>query len=286
METNSPSIEKPRGAWNGFLSLILLCLLLAVCALIAIRFPPFIAVGLLLFVVWAKGFLILAPNEAAVLTFFGPYVGTLRMSGFFWVNPLLSHRKISLRAHNLEGGRLKVNDKRGNPIEIGAIVVWRVSNTAAALFDVENFEEFVRIQSESAVRHLASSYPYDHGEEKEEAEITLRDSTDVVCTALQNELQARFKVAGIEVSEARISHLAYAPEIAGAMLRRQQAEAVIAARQKIVHGAVSMVQMALNEITRSGIVELSADKRADMVNNLLVVLCGETEAQPVLKAGS
>jgi hypothetical protein len=190
---------------------------------------------------------------------------------------------ISLRARNLNGDRLKVNDKRGNPIEIAAVVVWRVQDTFQACFDVEHYDEYVRIQSESAVRHLASCYAYDHGEENE---ITLRSGVDEVSAALQKELQERVAKAGVMVEEARLTHLAYAPEIAGVMLRRQQAEAIIDARQKIVHGAVSMVQMALNDLAEKQVVQLDEERKAAMVGNLLVVLCGEAEAQPIINTGT
>jgi regulator of protease activity HflC (stomatin/prohibitin superfamily) len=230
-----------------------------------------------------NGFFSLQPNEACVLVLAGAYRGTVRTSGFHWTNPFNRKIRITLRAKNLNGDKLKVNDKRGNPIEIGAVVVWRVADTAQAIFDVDRYEEYVRIQSESAVRHLASSYSYDHGEENE---ITLRSGVEEVSSNLRQELQERLANAGVVVEEARLTHLAYAPEIAGAMLRRQQAEAVIAARQKIVHGAVSMVDMALRELTDKGVVQLDEERKAAMVSNLLVVLCGETEVHPVVNAGT
>jgi regulator of protease activity HflC (stomatin/prohibitin superfamily) len=229
------------------------------------------------------GFFTVQPNESKVLTLFGSYEGTVRRSGLCWANAFLWKRGVSLRLHNLNGDRLKVNDKRGNPIEIAAVVVWRVQDTAKACFDVENYSEYVRIQSESAVRHLANSYAYDHGEANE---TTLRSGVEEVCVALQRELQERVAKAGVLIEEARLTHLAYAPEIAGAMLRRQQAEAIIAARQMIVHGAVSMVQMALKDLTENKIIELDEERRATMVSNLLVVLCGERDAQPVINAGT
>ena len=255
------------------------------------RTPLFIAGALcglataVLGFVFLFGHFTLQPNEARVLILFGAYKGTVRTSGFFWTNPLMSKKRISLRSRNLNGDTLKVNDKRGNPIEIGAVVVWRVQDTAQALFDVDHYEEYVRIQSESAVRHLASEYPYDPGE-GEGAEVTLRSNVDEVSAALAKELQARLQKAGVVVEEARLTHLAYAPEIAGAMLRRQQAEAVIAARQKIVHGAVSMVDMALRELADKAVVQLDEERKAAMVGNLLVVLCGEAEAQPVINTGT
>jgi len=227
----------------------------------------------------------LQPNQARLLVLFGSYRGTVRESGFFWVNPFMTRIgvNLSLRTRNLETAKLKVNDKLGNPIEIAAVVVWRVADTAQAMFDVLRYEDYIKIQCETAVRHLANSYAYDHGEE---GEITLRSGVDDVSEALRNELQARLEKAGVVVEEARLTHLAYAPEIAQAMLRRQQAEAIIAARQKIVHGAVSMVQMALDELAAKQVVELDNERKAAMVSNLLVVLCGEGEVTPIVNAGT
>lgn len=229
------------------------------------------------------GYFTLQPNEARVLILFGAYKGTTRRSGFHWVNPFLTKRCVSLRVRNLISDKLKVNDKGGNPVEIAAVVVWRVEDTAQACFDVQDYENYVRIQSESAIRHVASAYAYDHGEEHE---VTLRSGADVVMVALRQELQERLSQAGVLVEEARITHLAYAPEIAQAMLRRQQAEAVIAARQKIVHGAVSMVDMALRELKERQVVQLDDERKAAMVSNLLVVLCGEAEVTPVVNTGT
>jgi regulator of protease activity HflC (stomatin/prohibitin superfamily) len=254
------------------------------------------------------GFFSLQPNEARVLILFGAYHGTVRTSGFHWANPFYSkgpissvtsseeakektvkityvknRYKISLRARNFNSDRLKVNDKGGNPIEIAAVVVWRVSDTAQATFDVDDYENYVRIQSESAIRHLASSYAYDHGEENE---VTLRSGVDSVSQALREQIQERLARAGVLVEEARLTHLAYAPEIAQAMLRRQQAEAIIAARQKIVHGAVSMVEMALRELSERNVISLDDERKASMVSNLMVVLCGETEVHPVINTGT
>jgi hypothetical protein len=240
-------------------------------------------VPLLLFVIFCFGFFTLQPNEARVLLLFGSYQGTVRESGFHWTNPFNRKLPISLRARNFQSDKLKVNDKRGNPIEIAAVVVWRVSDTAQAVFDVDQYPEYVRVQSESAVRHLASAYSYDHGEENE---LTLRGGGEEVQSGLQNELQDRLSRAGVMVEEARITHLAYAPEIASAMLRRQQAEAVIAARQKIVHGAVSMVEMALKELTEKSVVNLDDERKAAMVSNLMVVLCGESEVHPIINTGT
>ncbi len=229
------------------------------------------------------GHFTLQPNEARVLMLFGAYRGTVRDAGFRWTNPLNTKKRISLRSRNLNGERLKVNDKRGNPIEIAAVIVWRVEDTAQACFDVQNYEEYVKIQSESAVRHLANNYCYDHGEPNE---ITLRSGVEEVSANLQKELQERCAKAGVMIEETRLTHLAYAPEIAMAMLRRQQAEAIIDARQKIVHGAVSMVQMALNELAEKDVVHLDEERKASMVSNLLVVLCGDAEAQPVINTGT
>jgi regulator of protease activity HflC (stomatin/prohibitin superfamily) len=275
--------------------------------------------GMILAVVMMPGFFTLQPNEARVLVLFGRYKGTVRDSGFHWGNPFYSNgaksgpramsfrmklqaiaekqsppegavmlkqgwrNKISLRARNLNSEKLKVNDKRGNPVEIAAVIVWRVQDTAQAMFDVDDYETYVRIQSESAIRHVASAYAYDHGEENE---VTLRSGVDEVSQALQKELQARLDKAGVTVEEARLTHLAYAPEIAQAMLRRQQAEAVIAARQKIVHGAVSMVDMALKELAEKQVVSLDDERKASMVSNLMVVLCGEAEVHPVVNTGT
>lgn len=229
------------------------------------------------------GYFTLQPNQARVLILFGAYRGTVRQSGFHWTNPFMTKKLISLRSRNLNGDKLKVNDKRGNPIEIAAVVVWRVEDTTQALFDVDHYEEYVRIQSESAVRHLANAYAYDHGENEE---ITLRSNVDEVSSALRKELQERLGKAGVIVEEARLTHLAYAPEIAQAMLRRQQAEAVIAARQKIVHGAVSMVDQALRELSEKNILQLDEERKAAMVSNLLVVLCSDSEVHPVINTGT
>lgn len=266
-------------------------------------------------IVLLRGFFTLQPNEARVLVLFGNYRGSVRTSGFHWGNPFytngpqqvstaisigqlsklagsksltssrhtLGRNKISLRARTLNGDKLKVNDKRGNPIEIAAVVVWRVGDTAQATFDVDNYENYVLTQSESALRHLGNLYPYDYGED---SEITLRSNVTEVSQALRTELQERLAKAGVIVDEARLTHLAYAPEIAQAMLRRQQAEAVIAARQKIVQGAVSMVDMALKEIAEKQVLALDDERKATMVSNLMVVLCGESEVHPVLNTGT
>jgi regulator of protease activity HflC (stomatin/prohibitin superfamily) len=247
---------------------------------------PLIILGVLLFIgtlISFNGHVALQPNAACVYTLFGAYVGTARDSGFWWANPFRTKRPISLRSRNFESSKLKVNDKQGNPIEIATVVVWRIEDTAQACFDVQDYEQFVKVQSESALRHLANSYAYDHGEEHE---ITLRSGFDEVSHALKSELQERLSKAGVFIEEARLTHLAYAPEIAQAMLRRQQAEAVIAARQKIVHGAVSMVDMALRELGEKNVVHLDEERKASMVSNLLVVLCGESEVHPVVNTGT
>lgn len=229
------------------------------------------------------GLFTLQPNQGCVLVLFGDYRGTEKRSGFHWTNPFNKKLKISLRARNFNGDKLKVNDKNGNPIEIAAVVVWRVQDTAQAVFDVQDYDNYVRVQSESAVRHLASSYAYDHGEQNE---ITLRSGVDEVSRTLLAELQERLQKAGVVVDEARLTHLAYASEIAGVMLRRQQAEAVIAARQKIVNGAVSMVEMALKELAEKQVIQLDEERKAAMVSNLLVVLCSESEVHPVINTGT
>jgi regulator of protease activity HflC (stomatin/prohibitin superfamily) len=289
--------ERPGSTFSGWPMLLLTLLLKAGGITLIIRAiihgnrsEPFVlplVAGLLMllasFISWG-GFFSLQPNESRVLILFGAYKGTARRSGFHWVNPFYSKRsKISLRMRNLNGKQLKVNEKRGNPIEIAAVVVWKVEDTAQAAFDVDDYENYVEVQSESAVRHLASSYAYDQGEEDE---FTLRGGGDEVNLALTKELQERLSKAGVRVEEARITHLAYAPEIAQAMLRRQQAEAIIAARTKIVHGAVSMVEMALKELKEKDVIEFDHERKASMVSNLLVVLCGEAEVSPVINTGT
>jgi regulator of protease activity HflC (stomatin/prohibitin superfamily) len=250
-------------------------------------FASFLLEGLgVLFLI---GHFTLQPNEARVLILFGSYKGTVRDSGFHWANPFYSRKagklstKISLRAHNFNSDTLKVNDKRGNPVEIAAVVVWRVADTAQAVFDVDNYESYVQVQSESAIRSIASLYAYDQGDANE---ITLRGGGDEIAHELKRELEVRLTKAGVEVDEARLTHLAYAPEIASAMLRRQQAEAIIAAREKIVLGAVSMVEAALKGLEEKSVVKLDEERKAAMVSNLLVVLCGTAEASPVINTGT
>jgi regulator of protease activity HflC (stomatin/prohibitin superfamily) len=228
------------------------------------------------------GLTLVNPNQSKVVVLFGDYKGTLRQHGFYWLNPFSVRKTVSLRAHNFNSDKLKVNDLRGNPIEIGAVVVWRVRDTAQAAFDVEDFESYVEVQTESALRHLASKHPYDTPHDNESS---LRGSGDEIHAELQRELDQRLQMAGIEALEVRLSHLAYAPEIAGAMLQRQQAEAVLDARARIVEGAVSMVKMALDRLQQDGVVELDKERKAQMVSSLLVVLCSDRGAQPVMNAG-
>jgi regulator of protease activity HflC (stomatin/prohibitin superfamily) len=231
------------------------------------------------------GLIIVNPNEACVLVLFGKYTGTIKENGFYWVNPFYTKKKLSLRARNIDSPPIKVNDKVGNPIMIGVVLVWKVENTYKAAFDVDNYIEFVRINTESAIRKLAHSYPYDNFDD-EQAEISLRGGGDEINHKLENEIRERLTLAGINVMEARISNLAYSSEIAGAMLQRQQATAVVAARMKIVEGAVSMVEMALEQLSKKKIVELDDEKKAVMVSNLLVVLCGDKAASPVVNTGT
>jgi regulator of protease activity HflC (stomatin/prohibitin superfamily) len=283
--------DKPYPVQSGW-TMLFVCIAGAVLILIlfvagaTLQSPVLIVCALLLaiaVVISSIGLFAQQPNMARVMLLFGEYRGTVRETGFFWANPFVIRKPISLRLRNLEGSLLKVNDKQGNPIEIAAVVVWRVEDSARATFNVADYTTYVRVQSESAVRHLANSYAYDHGEEHE---ITLRSGVDEVSAALKAELQMRLAEAGVVVEEARLTHLAYAPEIAGAMLRRQQADAIIAARQKIVHGAVSIVEMALSDLAQRNVLTLNDERRAAMVSNLLVVLCSEQNAQPVVSTGA
>ena len=280
--------EKPLTTMNGIAMVFLLIVLIAllVFSVAVLRNPIIIVVVALAIAFVAPGFFMLQPNEAAVITLFGDYLGTERAPGLRWTLPWNIRKRVSVRARNQNIETLKVNDKRGNPVEIGAVVVWRVEDTAQALFDVEDFESFVRVQSESALRHVATRYNYDFGEDHEANEVTLRAGAEVVAETLREELQARVQLAGVKIVEAKLTHLAYAPEIAGAMLRRQQAEAVISARTKIVAGAVSMVEMALKSLSEKNVVELDDERRAAMVSNLMVVLCSDRDAQPVVNAGT
>jgi len=275
--------EKPAWKTNGFVmaGVGLIALLLGGVLLLAgsaLGFFFLIVAGLI-----APGFVMVQPNEARVLIFFGKYSGSIREAGFFWVNPFTIRRRVSLRVRNFNSEKLKVNDAAGNPIMIGAVVVWKVIDSAKALFDVDNYEDFVAIQSETAIRSLASRYPYDSHDDDVPS---LRGIPDEVAETLRREVQERLQVAGVEVIEARISHLAYAPEIAQAMLRRQQAAAIIAARKKIVEGAVGMVEEALAYIEGKNFVELDEERKATMVNNLLVALVAEGDAQPVINTGT
>lgn len=268
----------------GMLGLALICL--AVFAIGIANQQPFIAIPFILaFPFIARGVFIVNPNQAKVLTLFGEYKGTVKQNGLLWVNPFFARQHVSLRARNLNGQSLKVNDHVGNPIEIAAVIVWNVEDTAKAVFEVNDFNQYVSIQSEAAVRHLAGSYPYDNFE-TENADITLRGGGDKVNEKLVAELNERLDQAGIRVTEARISHLAYAPEIAHAMLQRQQATAVVAARKQIVNGAVGMVEMALERLSENKIVELDEERKAAMVSNLLVVLCGDKNVSPVVNTGT
>ena len=282
------NFEKPASTMNGISMLFLLIalVLLVIATVVAVRNPFMLAAFGVAIAFVAPGFFMLQPNEAAVLTLFGDYIGTERRPGLRWTLPWNLRKRVSVRARNQNIETLKVNDKRGNPVEIGAVVVWRVEDTAQAMFDVEDFESFVRVQSESALRHVATRYNYDFGEEHDEHEVTLRAGADVVADALRAELQERIELAGVKIEEAKLTHLAYAPEIAGAMLRRQQAEAVISARAKIVIGAVSMVEMALKSLSEKNVVELDDERRAAMVSNLMVVLCSERDTQPIVNTGT
>ena len=240
---------------------------------------------IVLSVFFLKGLTVINPNQSNVCTFFGKYVGTIKENGLLFVNPFYKKQKISLRSNNFESTKLKVNDKMGNPVEIAAVIVWQVSDTYKAIFEVTDYSQYVKIQSESAIRHLATSCPYDEMEDQK-AEVTLRNGGEKVIEMLEQELSERLAAAGIIIKEARITHLAYAPEIAGDMLRRQQATAIVAARFKIVEGAVGMVELALEMLSKKEIVVLDEEKKAAMVSNLMVVLCGERSAQPVLNTGT
>jgi regulator of protease activity HflC (stomatin/prohibitin superfamily) len=283
--------ERPAATSNGgFMLLVLLAVVVggiwSLSDLINTRNDPMVFAVIILavaFVLVLSGFYQLQPNEAAAITLFGNYKGTDKTPGLRWVLPWYKRTKISLRVRNVTGDKLKVNDKRGNPIEIAAVVVWRVTDTARALFDVDQYQTFIDIQIETALRELASHFAYDHAEHEEP---TLRANADEVAAHLREKLQERVSVAGVTVDETKLSHLAYAPEIAGAMLRRQQAEAVIAARTLIVEGAVSMVENALKQLSERDIINLDDERRASMVSNLLVVLCADRDAQPVVNAGT
>ena len=249
------------------------------------RNPYFIAITFVLFLLGVIGFTVVNPNESSVLVLFGAYKGTIKENGFFWVNPFFVRKKISLRARNFDSEPGKVNDKGGNPVMIGLVLVWKVEDTFKAAFEVDEYEHFVVVQSEAALRKLAGSYSYDNFED-EEAEVTLRSGQEEVNNELEKEIVERLEIAGIHVIEARINYIAYAAEIASAMLRRQQATAIVAARFKIVEGAVSMVEMALDELSKKKIIEMDEEKKATMVSNLMVVLCGDKDPTPVINAGT
>jgi regulator of protease activity HflC (stomatin/prohibitin superfamily) len=284
--------EKAVTAFNGILILLMTLGVLAACLYGIFDTargdgPKTLIIGyaiaIIVDVFLMAGLFTVQPNQGAVLTLFGKYAGTVKTQGLQWANPFYAKHHVSLRVRNFETNRLKVNDQDGNPIEIGAVVVWKVVDTAEASFNVDAYEQYVHVQSEAAIRNMATAYPYDSHEEHQ---ISLRGHTAKVAEHLKTEIQDRLSVAGVEVVEARISHLAYAPEIAAAMLQRQQASAIIAARQKIVEGAVGMVEMALDMLARKKVVELDDERKASMVSNLLVVLCGDRSTQPVVNAGS
>lgn len=278
------STERPAFGLPGVPVFLIWLLLCGLTIWTFVARQPLLSVPLILAVIFmVVGFFIVQPNQGTLITLFGRYVGTERRNGLYWTNPLTVRKSVSLRIHNFNSERLKVNDLAGNPIEIAAVIVWRVVDTARAVFDVEDYNEFVAIQSETALRHLASQYPYD---EYSDTGMSLRGNADEIADALATELATRLRHAGVEVLEARLSHLAYSPEIAGAMLQRQQASAIIAARSQIVQGAVGMVQMALKELSEQDIVHLDEERKAQMVSNLLVVLTSERGTQPVVNAGS
>ena len=273
---------------NGYFMLfVFLVLFFGSIAAIVVLKSPWPIVTIVLSLIMSFGFVMVQPNGSRVLLLFGEYVGTIKKNGFYWVNPFFTKKKISLRASNFDSERLKVNDKLGNPVMISTILVWRVQDTYKAAFDVDNYENFVRVQTDAAVRKLASMYPYDNfADEGHDEDITLRSSVNEVSEALEKEIDERLSIAGIEVLEARIGYLAYAQEIANAMLKRQQATAIVAARHKIVEGAVSMVEMAIEELNKKQVVELDEERKAAMVSNLMVVLCGDKEAAPVVNTGT
>jgi len=282
--------EKSFKAKSGYLALfidlvIVIAMVLVLIFVTSVFAKIAAAVVLFIAVFCIGGFVIVNPNESSVLVLFGAYKGTIKENGFWWVNPFFSRKKISLRARNLDSEPIKVNDKIGNPVMIGVVLVWKVENTFKAAFEVDDYEHFVTIQSEAAVRKLAGEYPYDNLED-EDAKITLRGGADDVNKMLEDEITERLSIAGIKVIEARINYLAYASEIANAMLRRQQATAVVAARYKIVEGAVSMVEMALDNLSKKHIVDLDEEKKASMVSNLMVVLCSDKDATPVVNTGT
>ncbi len=278
--------EKENNPMSGYLMIFVVVVLFfgSILLLIATKFPMF-ALGILASLILCPGFFFVNPNGSRVLVLFGDYKGTVKKNGFFWVNPFYVKKNISLRARNFDSERVKVNDKVGNPILIGVILVWQVEDTFKAAFEVDNYENFVRVQSDAAVRKLAGQYPYDNFEDGD-AEMTLRSGLDEVNHALEDNLTQRLDIAGIKVIEARIGYLAYASEIASAMLRRQQATAIVAARHKIVEGAVSMVEMALEQLSQKKIIDLDEERKAAMVSNLMVVLCADKDVTPIVNSGT
>lgn len=278
--------EKITKPYNGYLAFVLLLVVIAIFIYGIVQKNPVITISMIpLMVLLLKGLAVVSPNNSKVLLLFGEYKGSVKQNGFFWINPFFMRTNISLKARNFESEKIKVNDKMGNPILISVILVWKVNDTFKASFDVDNYENFVRIQTDSAVRKLAGSFPYDHFED-EKATITLSTNFDDVNKALEKEVTERLEIAGIEVIESRIGYLAYAPEIAHSMLRRQQASAVVAARHKIVEGAVGMVESALKLISDKDLINLDEERKAAMVSNLMVVLCGDSETKPVINTGT
>lgn len=285
MKNNSGYLEKTHDAISGYAVIVIDFFLIFIALGLDSVSTGLAAFPLVLVVLSIPGFFTVNPNGSRVLTLLGKYVGTVRKNGFFWVNPLYAKKKVSLRARNFDSERLKVNDKIGNPILISVILVWRVKNTYAAAFEVDNYENFVKVQTDAAVRKLAGTYPYDNFEDNENV-VTLRSGLAEVNDKLEKELEERLHIAGIEILEARIGYLAYAEEIASAMLRRQQASAIVSARHKIVEGAVGMVEMALEEIANKEVVTLDEERKATMVSNLMVVLCADKDVSPVINSGS
>ena len=278
--------EKTITPLNGYLVVVALLVLTALMLYGFISNNMMLGVGsFLIFILLTKGFIVVSPNSSKILLLFGDYKGSVKESGFFWINPLYNRTSLSLRARNFESEKIKVNDKMGNPIMISVILVWKVKDSFKATFEVDNYENFIEIQTDSAVRKLAGSFPYDHFED-ERATVTLSTNFDDVNKALEREVTERLEIAGIEVVESRIGYLAYAPEIAHSMLRRQQASAVVAARHKIVEGAVGMVESALKLLADKEIIEFDEDRKAAMVSNLMVVLCGDSETKPVINTGT
>jgi regulator of protease activity HflC (stomatin/prohibitin superfamily) len=287
MNTSHVTSERTRQPQSGYFMLFVMLFLLGVTAFLINDkgYEGWGAVTGVLFILVSKGLLVISPNTSKLLLLFGAYRGSIKKAGLFWVNPFYQRMTLSLRAWNFESEQVKVNDKMGNPVLISVILVWKVSDTFKAAFEVDKYENFIKIQTDSAVRKLAATFPYDHFED-ERAGITLSTDFDQVNKTLEKEITERLNIAGIEVIEARISHLSYAPEIASAMLRRQQASAVVAARHKIVEGAVGMVESALSLLSTKNIINLDEDKKAAMVSNLMVVLCGDRDTQPVLNTGT